>query len=159
MLYLYFLIVVLRYLMNVTFEGRNLSFSEKGHQMFPKLVIILLDKDRQWDRVSNSSPLLSFPYLLLLLSFWFHFLLFSFSSCFFSFSLFYSFPILPILFFLAFSSLPNLPSCPLLCFFFSSSVNLLLYLILSFSLPLNYLLSFFPAWYVAPLCCVCHFFT
>lgn len=37
--------------MNVTFEGRNLSFSEKGHQMFPKLVIILLDKDRQWDRV------------------------------------------------------------------------------------------------------------
>ncbi|KAK1886398.1 Glutamate receptor ionotropic NMDA 2B [Dissostichus eleginoides] len=42
-----------RYLMNVTFEGRNLSFSEKGHQMFPKLVIILLDKDRQWDRVGK----------------------------------------------------------------------------------------------------------
>lgn len=39
--------------MNVTFEGRNLSFSEEGHQMFPKLVIILLDKDRQWDRVNN----------------------------------------------------------------------------------------------------------
>lgn len=38
--------------MNVTFEGRNLSFSEEGHQMFPKLVIILLDKDRQWDRVN-----------------------------------------------------------------------------------------------------------
>uniref|UniRef100_A0A3Q2PBJ9 Glutamate receptor n=1 Tax=Fundulus heteroclitus TaxID=8078 RepID=A0A3Q2PBJ9_FUNHE len=32
---------------------RNLSFSEKGHQMFPKLVIILLDKDRQWDRVGK----------------------------------------------------------------------------------------------------------
>ncbi|XP_067353829.1 glutamate receptor, ionotropic, N-methyl D-aspartate 2B, genome duplicate b isoform X2 [Channa argus] len=44
---------ILRYLMNVTFEGRNLSFSEKGHQMFPKLVIILLDKDRQWDRVGK----------------------------------------------------------------------------------------------------------
>ncbi|TNN83568.1 Glutamate receptor ionotropic, NMDA 2B [Liparis tanakae] len=42
-----------RYLMNVTFEGRNLSFSEEGHQMFPKLVIILLDKDRQWDRVGK----------------------------------------------------------------------------------------------------------
>uniref|UniRef100_A0A3Q3BI03 Glutamate receptor n=1 Tax=Kryptolebias marmoratus TaxID=37003 RepID=A0A3Q3BI03_KRYMA len=42
-----------RYVMNVTFEGRNLSFSEKGHQMFPKLVIILLDKDRQWDRVGK----------------------------------------------------------------------------------------------------------
>uniref|UniRef100_A0A3Q3BJ19 Glutamate receptor n=1 Tax=Kryptolebias marmoratus TaxID=37003 RepID=A0A3Q3BJ19_KRYMA len=41
------------YVMNVTFEGRNLSFSEKGHQMFPKLVIILLDKDRQWDRVGK----------------------------------------------------------------------------------------------------------
>lgn len=45
-------ILVFRYVMNVTFEGRNLSFSEKGHQMFPKLVIILLDKDRQWDRVN-----------------------------------------------------------------------------------------------------------
>uniref|UniRef100_A0A3B3U5Y4 Glutamate receptor n=1 Tax=Poecilia latipinna TaxID=48699 RepID=A0A3B3U5Y4_9TELE len=42
-----------QYVMNVTFEGRNLSFSEKGHQMFPKLVIILLDKDRQWDRVGK----------------------------------------------------------------------------------------------------------
>uniref|UniRef100_A0A3B3U320 Glutamate receptor n=1 Tax=Poecilia latipinna TaxID=48699 RepID=A0A3B3U320_9TELE len=42
-----------KYVMNVTFEGRNLSFSEKGHQMFPKLVIILLDKDRQWDRVGK----------------------------------------------------------------------------------------------------------
>lgn len=47
--------------MNVTFEGRNLSFSEEGHQMFPKLVIILLDKDRQWDRVSMSSVLLFLP--------------------------------------------------------------------------------------------------
>lgn len=40
-----------RYLMNVTFEGRNLSFSEDGYQMHPKLVIILLNKERQWDRV------------------------------------------------------------------------------------------------------------
>lgn len=46
--------------MNVTFEGRNLSFSEKGHQMFPKLVIILLDKDRQWDRVNMSSSITAF---------------------------------------------------------------------------------------------------
>nr|XP_061829822.1 glutamate receptor ionotropic, NMDA 2B-like [Nerophis lumbriciformis]XP_061829824.1 glutamate receptor ionotropic, NMDA 2B-like [Nerophis lumbriciformis]XP_061829825.1 glutamate receptor ionotropic, NMDA 2B-like [Nerophis lumbriciformis] len=44
---------VLRYLMNVTFEGRNLSFSEDGYQMHPKLVIILLNKDRQWDRVGK----------------------------------------------------------------------------------------------------------
>ncbi|CAG01664.1 unnamed protein product [Tetraodon nigroviridis] len=44
---------VLRYLMNVTFEGRNLSFSEDGYQLHPKLVIILLNKDRQWDRVGK----------------------------------------------------------------------------------------------------------
>uniref|UniRef100_A0A8C6M050 Glutamate receptor n=1 Tax=Nothobranchius furzeri TaxID=105023 RepID=A0A8C6M050_NOTFU len=44
---------VLRYLMNVTFEGRNLSFSEDGYQMHPKLVILLLNKDRQWDRVGK----------------------------------------------------------------------------------------------------------
>lgn len=42
--------------MNVTFEGRNLSFSEDGYQMHPKLVIILLDKERQWDRVSIGFP-------------------------------------------------------------------------------------------------------
>lgn len=56
---------IFRYLMNVTFEGRNLSFSEEGHQMFPKLVIILLDKDRQWDRVNLllfSSLLFSLPF-------------------------------------------------------------------------------------------------
>uniref|UniRef100_A0AAZ3SG64 Receptor ligand binding region domain-containing protein n=1 Tax=Oncorhynchus tshawytscha TaxID=74940 RepID=A0AAZ3SG64_ONCTS len=50
------------YLMNVTFEGRNLSFSEDGYQMHPKLVIILLDKMRQWDKVRlqlcDSIPLL-----------------------------------------------------------------------------------------------------
>lgn len=40
--------------MNVTFEGRNLSFSEDGYQMHPKLVIILLNKERQWDRVRRS---------------------------------------------------------------------------------------------------------
>uniref|UniRef100_A0A3B3RE72 Glutamate receptor n=3 Tax=Paramormyrops kingsleyae TaxID=1676925 RepID=A0A3B3RE72_9TELE len=44
---------VLRYLMNVTYDGRNLSFSEDGYQIYPKLVIILLDKQRQWDRVGK----------------------------------------------------------------------------------------------------------
>uniref|UniRef100_A0A6Q2WSC3 Glutamate receptor n=1 Tax=Esox lucius TaxID=8010 RepID=A0A6Q2WSC3_ESOLU len=43
----------LRYLMNVTFEGRNLSFSEDGYQMHPKLVITLLDKERHWDKVGT----------------------------------------------------------------------------------------------------------
>uniref|UniRef100_A0A674EGJ7 Glutamate receptor n=1 Tax=Salmo trutta TaxID=8032 RepID=A0A674EGJ7_SALTR len=41
------------YLMNVTFEGRNLSFSEDGYQMHPKLVITLLDKQRRWDKVGK----------------------------------------------------------------------------------------------------------
>ncbi|XP_056136038.1 glutamate receptor, ionotropic, N-methyl D-aspartate 2B, genome duplicate b [Lampris incognitus] len=44
---------VLKYVMNVTFEGRNLSFSEDGYQMYPKLVIILLDKEGRWDRVGK----------------------------------------------------------------------------------------------------------
>lgn len=42
-----------RYLINVTFEGRNLSFSEDGYQMHPKLVIILLTKERKWERVGH----------------------------------------------------------------------------------------------------------
>ncbi|XP_064558304.1 glutamate receptor ionotropic, NMDA 2B [Zonotrichia leucophrys gambelii] len=42
-----------RYLINVTFEGRNLSFSEDGYQMHPKLVIILLTKERKWERVGK----------------------------------------------------------------------------------------------------------
>lgn len=46
--------------MNVTFEGRNLSFSEDGYQMHPKLVIILLNKERQWDRVRQRETLTVF---------------------------------------------------------------------------------------------------
>ncbi|XP_072890064.1 glutamate receptor ionotropic, NMDA 2B-like [Hemitrygon akajei] len=42
-----------RYLMNVSFEGRNLSFSEDGYQMHPKLVIILLNKERLWEKVGK----------------------------------------------------------------------------------------------------------
>ncbi|XP_032869139.1 glutamate receptor ionotropic, NMDA 2B [Amblyraja radiata] len=42
-----------RYLMNVSFEGRNLSFSEDGYQMHPKLVIILLNKERLWEKVGT----------------------------------------------------------------------------------------------------------
>nr|3QEL_B Chain B, Glutamate [NMDA] receptor subunit epsilon-2 [Rattus norvegicus]3QEL_D Chain D, Glutamate [NMDA] receptor subunit epsilon-2 [Rattus norvegicus]3QEM_B Chain B, Glutamate [NMDA] receptor subunit epsilon-2 [Rattus norvegicus]3QEM_D Chain D, Glutamate [NMDA] receptor subunit epsilon-2 [Rattus norvegicus]5B3J_C Chain C, Glutamate receptor ionotropic, NMDA 2B [Rattus norvegicus]5B3J_D Chain D, Glutamate receptor ionotropic, NMDA 2B [Rattus norvegicus]7TE6_B Chain B, Glutamate receptor io len=42
-----------RYLINVTFEGRDLSFSEDGYQMHPKLVIILLNKERKWERVGK----------------------------------------------------------------------------------------------------------
>ncbi|XP_075038978.1 glutamate receptor ionotropic, NMDA 2B [Mixophyes fleayi] len=42
-----------RYLINVTFQGRNLSFSEDGYQMHPKLVIILLNQERKWEKVGK----------------------------------------------------------------------------------------------------------
>uniref|UniRef100_H3AHZ7 Glutamate ionotropic receptor NMDA type subunit 2B n=1 Tax=Latimeria chalumnae TaxID=7897 RepID=H3AHZ7_LATCH len=45
--------VLNRFLINVTFEGRNLSFSEDGYQMHPKLVIILLGAERKWERVGK----------------------------------------------------------------------------------------------------------
>lgn len=49
----FLLFYLYRYLINVTFEGRNLSFSEDGYQMHPKLVIILLNKERKWERVGH----------------------------------------------------------------------------------------------------------
>ncbi|XP_078286625.1 glutamate receptor ionotropic, NMDA 2B-like [Rhinoraja longicauda] len=42
-----------RYLMNVSFEGRNLSFSDDGYQIHPRLVIILLNKERLWEKVGT----------------------------------------------------------------------------------------------------------
>ena len=42
-----------RYVINVTFEGRNLFFSEVGYQMLLKLVMILLNKERKWERVGH----------------------------------------------------------------------------------------------------------
>nr|XP_033791111.1 glutamate receptor ionotropic, NMDA 2B isoform X1 [Geotrypetes seraphini]XP_033791112.1 glutamate receptor ionotropic, NMDA 2B isoform X1 [Geotrypetes seraphini]XP_033791113.1 glutamate receptor ionotropic, NMDA 2B isoform X1 [Geotrypetes seraphini] len=42
-----------RYLINVTYEDRNLSFSQDGYQMHPKLVIILLTRTRKWERVGK----------------------------------------------------------------------------------------------------------
>jgi hypothetical protein len=50
---IFLLFYLYRYLINVTFEGRNLSFSEDGYQMHPKLVIILLNKERKWERVGH----------------------------------------------------------------------------------------------------------
>ncbi len=47
--------------MNVTFEGRNLSFSEDGFQMHPKLVIILLNKESRYERVGISTHFSLFP--------------------------------------------------------------------------------------------------
>ena len=41
----------LRYMMNVTWDGRDLSFTEDGYQENPKLVVIVLNKDREWEKV------------------------------------------------------------------------------------------------------------
>lgn len=41
--------------MNVTWEGRDLSFTEDGYQEYPKLVVIVLNKEREWEKVGSSS--------------------------------------------------------------------------------------------------------
>lgn len=40
-----------RYMMNVTWDGRDLSFTDDGYQVYPKLVVIVLNKDREWEKV------------------------------------------------------------------------------------------------------------
>lgn len=47
--------LALRYMMNVTWEGRDLSFTEDGYQENPKLVVIVLNKEREWEKVGSSS--------------------------------------------------------------------------------------------------------
>lgn len=45
--------LTLRYMMNVTWDGRDLSFTEDGYQENPKLVVIVLNKDREWEKVGS----------------------------------------------------------------------------------------------------------
>lgn len=47
--------LALRYMMNVTWDGRDLSFTEDGYQENPKLVVIVLNKDREWEKVGATS--------------------------------------------------------------------------------------------------------
>lgn len=47
--------LTLRYMMNVTWDGRDLSFTEDGYQENPKLVVIVLNKDREWEKVGSTS--------------------------------------------------------------------------------------------------------
>lgn len=37
--------------MNVTWDGKDLSFTEDGYQENPKLVVIVLNKEREWEKV------------------------------------------------------------------------------------------------------------
>lgn len=42
-----------RFMMNVTWEGKDLSFTADGYQAHPRLVVIVLNKDRVWEKVST----------------------------------------------------------------------------------------------------------
>ncbi|XP_064178736.1 glutamate receptor ionotropic, NMDA 2A-like [Anguilla rostrata] len=53
-----------KYMMNVTWEGRDLSFTEDGYQENPKLVVIVLNKEREWEKMGkweNKSLTLKYP--------------------------------------------------------------------------------------------------
>ncbi|KAK9977584.1 hypothetical protein ABG768_019391, partial [Culter alburnus] len=53
-----------KYMMNVTWDGRDLSFTEDGYQVYPKLVVIVLNKDREWEKMGkweNQSLTLKYP--------------------------------------------------------------------------------------------------
>ncbi|MCJ8739691.1 hypothetical protein PDJAM_G00049990 [Pangasius djambal] len=53
-----------KYMMNVTWDGRDLSFTEDGYQENPKLVVIVLNKDREWEKMGkweNRSLTLKYP--------------------------------------------------------------------------------------------------
>lgn len=41
-------------MVNVTWDGKDLSFTEEGYQVHPRLVVIVLNKDREWEKVSIS---------------------------------------------------------------------------------------------------------
>uniref|UniRef100_A0A8C6P6L8 Glutamate receptor n=1 Tax=Nothobranchius furzeri TaxID=105023 RepID=A0A8C6P6L8_NOTFU len=52
------------YMMNVTWDGRDLSFTEDGYQENPKLVVIVLNKEREWEkmgRLDNGSLTVKYP--------------------------------------------------------------------------------------------------
>ncbi|XP_074866599.1 glutamate receptor ionotropic, NMDA 2A [Carettochelys insculpta] len=42
-----------KFMMNVTWEGKDLSFTEDGYQAHPRLVVIVLNKDRKWEKVGK----------------------------------------------------------------------------------------------------------
>lgn len=47
-----FVCVFSRYMMGVNLEGRDLSFMDDGYQVNPKLVVIVLNNEREWEKVS-----------------------------------------------------------------------------------------------------------
>ncbi|KAL4659090.1 glutamate receptor ionotropic, NMDA 2A isoform X1 [Arapaima gigas] len=53
-----------KYMMNITWDGKDLSFTEDGYQANPKLVVIVLNKEREWEKMGrweNKSLTLKYP--------------------------------------------------------------------------------------------------
>ncbi|XP_076846168.1 glutamate receptor ionotropic, NMDA 2A [Brachyhypopomus gauderio] len=53
-----------RYMMGVNLEGRDLSFMDDGYQVNPKLVVIVLNTNKEWEKMGrweNHSLILRFP--------------------------------------------------------------------------------------------------
>ncbi|XP_061455531.1 glutamate receptor ionotropic, NMDA 2A isoform X2 [Rhineura floridana] len=42
-----------KFMMNVTWEGRDLSFTEDGYQAHPRLVVIVVNQSRSWEKVGK----------------------------------------------------------------------------------------------------------
>lgn len=42
-------------MLNVTWEHNDFSFNNNGYLVNPAMIIITLDRERQWDKVSFSS--------------------------------------------------------------------------------------------------------
>uniref|UniRef100_I3NG40 Glutamate receptor ionotropic, NMDA 2A n=1 Tax=Ictidomys tridecemlineatus TaxID=43179 RepID=I3NG40_ICTTR len=42
-----------QFMVNVTWDGKDLSFTEQGYQVHPRLVVIVLNKDREWEKVGK----------------------------------------------------------------------------------------------------------
>ncbi|KAH0632060.1 hypothetical protein JD844_020114 [Phrynosoma platyrhinos] len=43
-----------KFMMNVTWKGRDLSFTEDGYQAHPRLVVIVLNQTRMWEKLSKA---------------------------------------------------------------------------------------------------------
>ncbi|KAM8934738.1 glutamate receptor ionotropic, NMDA 2A [Pelodytes ibericus] len=53
-----------KFMMNVTWDGKDLSFTEDGYQVNPKLVAVLLNMEREWEKVGrweNKSLNMKYP--------------------------------------------------------------------------------------------------
>lgn len=52
LLFLVHFLLCYRHMMHVWNEGRDLSFTPDGYQANPKLVVIVLNSERKWEKVT-----------------------------------------------------------------------------------------------------------